>query len=109
MIRKRYMHLNEEILKEHPNICAFSAPSLNDRQDMLIAEIPKLGAAAASAAIKEWGLPKSEITHLIFCTTSGVDMPGADYQIIKLLNLSPSVRRFMLYQQVTHVFQLKIL
>ncbi|KAK3016434.1 hypothetical protein RJ639_006267, partial [Escallonia herrerae] len=40
---------------------------------------------------KEWGLPKSKITHLVFCTTAGVDMPGADYQLTKLLGLRPSV------------------
>ncbi|KAL0349110.1 UNVERIFIED_CONTAM: Chalcone synthase [Sesamum angustifolium] len=54
---------------------------------------------AAQKAIKEWGQPKSKITHLVFCTTSGVDMPGADYQLTKLLGLRPSVKRFMMYQQ----------
>ncbi|KAJ6705027.1 HYDROXYMETHYLGLUTARYL-COA SYNTHASE [Salix purpurea] len=48
---------------------------------------------------KEWGQPKSKVTHLVFCTTSGVDMPGADYQLTKLLGLRPSVKRFMMYQQ----------
>uniref|UniRef100_A0ACD6ALV6 Uncharacterized protein n=1 Tax=Avena sativa TaxID=4498 RepID=A0ACD6ALV6_AVESA len=99
MIRKRYMHLTEKMFQENPNICAFMAPSLNARQDILIAEIPKLGKAAAEKAIKEWGQPMSKITHLVFCTTSGVDMPGADYQLIKMLGLRSSVRQVMLYQQ----------
>ncbi|KAL5993607.1 Chitin synthase, class 2 [Asimina triloba] len=99
MIRKRYMHLSEEILKENPNICAYMAPSLDARQDMVVVEVPKLGKEAAAKAIKEWGHPKSKITHLIFCTTSGVDMPGADYQLTKLLGLRPSVKRLMMYQQ----------
>ncbi|KAJ3681684.1 hypothetical protein LUZ60_014257 [Juncus effusus] len=99
MIKKRYMHLNEEILEENPNICAYMAPSLDARQDIVVAEVPKLGKQAAVKAIKEWGQPKSKITHLIFCTTSGVDMPGADYQVTKLLGLRPSVNRFMMYQQ----------
>jgi hypothetical protein len=90
MIKKRYIHLTEEILKENPNIYTYEEPSLDARQDMLVKEVPKLGEKAASKAIKEWGRPKSEITHLIFCSTSGVDMPGADYQLIKLLNLNPS-------------------
>ena len=68
MIRKRYMHLTEEILEEHPNICAYMAPSLDTRQDILVAEIPKLGKTAALKAIKEWGQPLSRITHLVFCT-----------------------------------------
>ncbi|KAK2375323.1 chalcone synthase [Trifolium repens] len=97
MIKKRYIHLTEEILKENPNISTYEEPSLDARQDMLVKEVPKLGEKAASKAIKEWGRPKSEITHIIFCSTSGVDMPGADYQLIKLLNLNPSTKRFMLY------------
>nr|XP_010910437.1 chalcone synthase 3 [Elaeis guineensis] len=99
MIRKRYMHVTEEILRENPNMCAYMAPSLDARQDLVVVEVPKLGKEAAVKAIKEWGQPKSRITHLIFCTTSGVDMPGADYQLIKLLGLRPFVNRFMMYQQ----------
>ncbi|KAJ6388139.1 hypothetical protein OIU77_026669 [Salix suchowensis] len=99
MIKKRYMHLTEEILKENPSVCEYMAPSLDARQDMVVVEVPKLGKEAAAKAIKEWGQPKSKVTHLVFCTTSGVDMPGADYQLTKLLGLRPSVKRFMMYQQ----------
>ncbi|XP_043720233.1 chalcone synthase 2-like [Telopea speciosissima] len=99
MIKKRYMHLNEEILKENPTMCEYMAPSLDARQDMVVVEVPKLGKEAAVKAIKEWGQPKSKITHLVFCTTSGVDMPGCDYQLTKLLGLRPSVKRLMMYQQ----------
>ncbi|KAK8986609.1 hypothetical protein V6N11_010163 [Hibiscus sabdariffa] len=93
------MYFTEEILKENPNICAYMAPSLNARQDMSVAEVPKLGKEAAIRAIKEWGQPKSKITHLVFCTITGVDMPGADYRLTKLLGLRPSVKRLMMYQQ----------
>nr|ABB13608.1 chalcone synthase 2 [Rheum palmatum] len=99
MIEKRYMHLTEEILKENQNMCEYMAPSLDSRQDMVVSEVPRLGKEAAQKAIKEWGQPKSKITHVIMCTTSGVDMPGADYQLTKLLGLRPSVKRFMMYQQ----------
>nr|CDU43962.1 chalcone synthase [Biscutella laevigata] len=99
MIRKRHMHLTEEYLKENPNMCAYMAPSLDARQDIVVVEVPKLGKEAAVKAIKEWGQPKSKITHLVFCTTSGVDMPGADYQLTKILGLRPSVKRLMMYQQ----------
>ncbi|XP_047332895.1 chalcone synthase 1-like [Impatiens glandulifera] len=99
MIKKRYMYLTEEILKENPHVCEYMAPSLDARQDMVVVEVPKLGKEAAVKAIKEWGQPKSKITHVVFCTTSGVDMPGADYQLTKLLGLRPSVKRLMMYQQ----------
>ncbi|RZB91086.1 Chalcone synthase 6 [Glycine soja] len=54
MIKKRYMYLNEEILKENPSVCAYMAPSLDARQDMVVVEVPKLGKEAATKAIKEW-------------------------------------------------------
>ncbi|MFS7984718.1 Chalcone synthase 1 [Helianthus anomalus] len=98
-IRKRHMHLTEEYLKENPNIYKYGAPSLDSRQEELAVEVPKLGKEAAVKAIKEWGEPKSKITHLIFTTTSGADMPGADFQLVKLLGLHLSVKRFMMYQQ----------
>ncbi|KAI4331962.1 hypothetical protein L6164_016906 [Bauhinia variegata] len=96
MIEKRYFSLNTDAMKERPNICAYMEPSLGARIDVMNVEIPKLGEKAASIAIKEWGRPKSEITHVIFCTTSYLDLPGADYRLVKLLGLNLSVKRFML-------------
>ncbi|KAG8379127.1 hypothetical protein BUALT_Bualt07G0055800 [Buddleja alternifolia] len=97
MIKKRHMYLTEEILKENPKLCAHDAPSLDKRQAIAVVEVPKLGKEAALKAIEEWGQPKSKITHLIFCTSGCVDMPGADYQLAKLLDLPASVNRFILY------------
>ncbi|PHT33044.1 putative leucine-rich repeat receptor-like protein kinase [Capsicum baccatum] len=70
-----------------------------NRQEIAVVKVQKLGKEAAQKAINEWGQPKSKITHLVFCTSSGVDMPGADYRLTELLGLSPSVKRFMMYQQ----------
>ncbi|KAJ7965547.1 Chalcone synthase [Quillaja saponaria] len=98
-IKKRYVHLTEKILNENPNICTFKEPSLTARQNIATEEIPKLGKEAALKAIEEWGRPKSEITHLVFCTIGGAEMPSADYQLVHLLGLNPSVKRFMLYYQ----------
>uniref|UniRef100_A0A0R0IQ64 chalcone synthase n=1 Tax=Glycine max TaxID=3847 RepID=A0A0R0IQ64_SOYBN len=53
--------------KRIPSVCAYMAPSLDARQDMVVMD--------------------------------GVDMPGADYQLTKLLGLRPSVKRYMMYQQ----------
>ncbi|XP_030517448.1 chalcone synthase B-like [Rhodamnia argentea] len=58
---------------------------------------PKLGFEAAIKAIAEWVQPKSAISHLIFCSMSGVGMPGADVILVKLLELSASINRLMLY------------
>lgn len=98
-IRKRHMYLTEDIIKENPNIGTHNAPSFNTRQEILVDEVPKLGKEAALKAIKEWGQPLSKITHLIFCTSSGIDMPSADHKVAKLIGLQPSVQRYMIYQQ----------
>ncbi|XLR18732.1 hypothetical protein HN51_065411 [Arachis hypogaea] len=80
-------------------MCAYKALSLDAREDMMIREVPRFGKEAATKAIKEWGQPMSKITHLIFCTTSGVALPGVDYELIVLLGLDPSVKRYMMYHQ----------
>ncbi|KAK6257648.1 hypothetical protein QUC31_001107 [Theobroma cacao] len=98
-IKKRYMHLTEDIIKENPNLIIYKAPSFDARQDILVTEVPKLGQEAALKAIKEWGQPISKITHLIFCTSSGINMPSADHQLARLIGLEPSVQKFMIYQQ----------
>ncbi|XP_074321719.1 chalcone synthase-like [Silene latifolia] len=98
-IRKRYMHLTMEFIKDKPQICDENASSFNIREDILIEEVPKLGYEASLKAISEWGQSKSKITHIIFCTICGIAMPGCDYELLKLLDLGPNVQRFMLYQQ----------
>ena len=97
-IRKRHMFLTEEVLKANPGICTYMEPSLNVRHDIVVVQVPKLAAEAAAKAIKEWGGRKSDITHVVFATTSGVNMPGADHALAKLLGLKPSVKRVMMYQ-----------
>nr|CAA10514.1 bibenzyl synthase [Bromheadia finlaysoniana] len=98
-IRKRHFIWNEELLTANPSLCTFMGNSLNLRHEVAVREIPKLGAEAATKAIQEWGQPKSFITHLVFCTTSGMDLPGADYQLTQILGLNLDIERVMLHQQ----------
>ncbi|XP_078158074.1 stilbene synthase 4-like [Carex rostrata] len=101
-IECKYICATEEQLREHPNIQACMEPSLDDRLDLLVEEVPKLGKEAALVAIKEWGQPVSKITHLIVTTNSGADCPGADARLVHLLGLSRTVKRFMFYYQGCH-------
>jgi len=93
------MYITEDTIKKNPSLSTHDAASLDARQEILVTEVPKLGKEAALKAIEEWGQPKSKITHLIFCTSSGTHMPGADHELTKLLGLERSVKRFMMYQQ----------
>ncbi|TVU40707.1 hypothetical protein EJB05_14179 [Eragrostis curvula] len=96
-VRKRYFHHDEELLRSHPDFLNGTLSSLDARQAIAATAVPELAAAAAETAITEWGRPKSDITHLIFCTHSGTHMPGADLRLASLLGLRLSVQRTMLY------------
>ncbi|RYR12464.1 hypothetical protein Ahy_B04g070007 isoform A [Arachis hypogaea] len=50
-IKNRHMYLTEEILKENPNMCAYKAPSLDAREDMMIREVPRVGKEAATKGL----------------------------------------------------------
>ncbi|XP_043718401.1 chalcone synthase 2-like [Telopea speciosissima] len=96
-ITKRHTFLTEKKLEANPQLCNPTAASLDARQDIMVAEVPKLAMEAATKAINEWGQSKSKITHIVFTTISGVDAPGVDFQLIRLLGLSPTIRRVMMY------------
>ncbi|KAG9453826.1 hypothetical protein H6P81_006730 [Aristolochia fimbriata] len=102
---KRHFHLTEEVLellRENPGICGYDAPSLDTRMVMMDVDIPKLGYEAAMKAIEEWGWPNREITHLIVCNSGGGARPGPDVDLLKMLGLSWTTKRFMLYQIGCH-------
>ncbi|GJN05329.1 hypothetical protein PR202_ga22949 [Eleusine coracana subsp. coracana] len=97
-IRKRHTYVDEAMLAANPGMATYKAPTLDTREAIAAKVVPELGAAAAVAALKEWGRPAEDITHLIVVSTSGGrDLPGADYHIVRLLGLSPTVQRVALY------------
>lgn len=87
------------MLKKNPEICTFTDNSMNARQALGVDAIPKLGAEASEKALAEWGRPRSLITHVVFATTCGIHLPGADHTMSVLLGLRPDVQRVMLYHQ----------
>uniref|UniRef100_A0A0D9W2J9 Chalcone/stilbene synthase N-terminal domain-containing protein n=1 Tax=Leersia perrieri TaxID=77586 RepID=A0A0D9W2J9_9ORYZ len=102
MIEKRYMYMSDEFLRSNPSVTAYNSPSINIRQSLTDATMPLLGAAAARRAIADWGQPASKITHLVMCTTVSGCMPGADFSLVKLLNLPLTTKRFMMYHAGCH-------
>ncbi|KAL2897910.1 Chalcone synthase 2 [Bienertia sinuspersici] len=103
MIRKRHFFLTEEILKSNPKMLSYGEVSHDDRREMTIDYLPKLGKEAALKAIKEWGQPKSRITHLIVYNTLALSMPGADYELAKALELDPQFIGLSLCAETTAV------
>uniref|UniRef100_J3N155 Chalcone synthase n=1 Tax=Oryza brachyantha TaxID=4533 RepID=J3N155_ORYBR len=95
-IEKRYFHLDDELLRAHPEFIDKNLPSLDARVGIVATEVPKLAESAARKAITEWGRSANDITHLIFSTYSGCCAPSADLQLASLLGLHPSVSRTIL-------------
>ncbi|KAI5021049.1 hypothetical protein ZWY2020_054459 [Hordeum vulgare] len=87
-IRKRHMHLTEDILKKHPSICSHMEPSLNTRHDIVAAEVPKLGKEARRGPSRSGAsCPRSPTpsSHHLWRRHA-----SADYQLTRLLGLSPT-------------------
>nr|AAW50921.1 polyketide synthase type III isoform 1 [Wachendorfia thyrsiflora] len=101
-IRKRHLVLTEQLLKENPTLTTYVDASYDERQSIVLDAVPKLACEAAAKAIKEWGRPKTDITHMVVCTGAGVDVPGVDYKMMNLLGLPPTVNRVMLYNVGCH-------
>ncbi|RYQ79263.1 hypothetical protein Ahy_Scaffold6g107968 [Arachis hypogaea] len=68
-------------------------------EDMMIREVPRLEKRLQPRSSRNGASQRVKITHLIFYTTSGIVLPGVDYELILLLVLDPCVKRYMMYHQ----------
>jgi len=89
--------INEQMLRENPNFLIEGAPTLGARLRISGDAVTKLGVEAAVEAIREWGRPISDITHLVYVSSSEVRLPGGDLHLARHLGLRPDVNRVMLY------------
>ncbi|KAL6644334.1 hypothetical protein ACP70R_015942 [Stipagrostis hirtigluma subsp. patula] len=102
MVEKRHLYVSDDMLRSNPAITSYKSPSFTLRQQLADEGVPKLGAEAALSAISDWGKQASDITHLVFCTSSSGGFPGADWELVQLLGLPSSTKRVMLYQAGCH-------
>jgi predicted naringenin-chalcone synthase len=96
-VKTRYMVLNSEIMQNNPKFLVPGAATVSDRLALTGEAVTKLGLEAATKAIKEWGRPPSDITHLVYVSSSEIRLPGGDLHLAKLLGLRSDVNRVMLY------------
>lgn len=66
-------------------------PSLDERMDLFLKEASELGKAAALPCLDK--IDKTEITHLITVSCTGMSAPGLEIQLMQSLGLSPNVQR----------------
>ena len=70
-----------------------NSPGTKVRNDIYIAEAPKLAKKAAQEVIKTWNRDPKEITHIISVSCTGVMAPGIEFILQQELNLPSTVQR----------------
>lgn len=97
-IQKRHSVL-EDFLKERQEWHFWGAdyptaiPGMTQRNEIYKKEAHKLACEAAKKAIENWQGNPSDITHVISVSCTGVMAPGIEFDLIRLLGLSPTINR----------------
>ncbi|XP_022952459.1 type III polyketide synthase B-like [Cucurbita moschata] len=96
-VKTRYVVMSEEILKKYPELAMEGQATIKQRLEICNKAVTDMAIEASQAAIKNWGRPVSDITHLVYVSSSEARLPGGDLFLAKGLGLSPHTQRLMLY------------
>lgn len=96
-VKTRYVVMSEEILKKYPELALEGRSTVKQRLDICNDAVTQMAIEAAQACIKNWGRPVSDITHLVYVSSSEIRLPGGDLYLASGLGLSPETQRVMLY------------
>lgn len=96
-VKTRYVVMSQEILKRYPELTLEGIPTVKQRLDICNDAVTHMAIEASRACIKSWGRPVSDITHLVYVSSSEVRLPGGDLYLASGLGLSPETQRVMLY------------
>ncbi|KAJ8530248.1 hypothetical protein K7X08_037083 [Anisodus acutangulus] len=96
-VKTRYVVMSEEILKKYPELTVEGLPTVKQRLDICNAAVTEMAIEASQSCINKWGRPISDITHVVYVSSSEARLPGGDLYLAKGLGLSPQTKRVMLY------------
>ncbi|KAJ8765015.1 hypothetical protein K2173_010487 [Erythroxylum novogranatense] len=96
-VKTRYVVMSEEILKQYPELATEGQPTLKQRLDICNDAVTQMAIEASQVCVKNWGRPLTDITHLVYVSSSEARLPGGDLYLARGLGLSPQTRRVMLY------------
>ncbi|RZB79143.1 Type III polyketide synthase B, partial [Glycine soja] len=96
-VKTRYVVMSEEILKKYPELAAEGIPTVKQRLEICNEAVTEMAIEASQACINNWGGSLSDITHLVYVSSSEARLPGGDLYLAKGLGLSPDTQRVMLY------------
>ncbi|KAI7739942.1 hypothetical protein M8C21_029344 [Ambrosia artemisiifolia] len=96
-VKTRYVVMSQEILKKYPELALEGLPTVKQRLDICNKAVTQMAIEASESCIKKWGRPISDITHLVYVSSSEARLPGGDIYLAKGIGLSPDTNRVMLY------------
>lgn len=96
-VKTRYVVMSDEILKKYPELAVEGQPTVKQRLDICNNAVTQMAIEASQACISNWGRPISDITHLVYVSSSEARLPGGDLYLAKGLKLRPETHRVMLY------------
>ncbi|MCD9558387.1 hypothetical protein HAX54_015740 [Datura stramonium] len=96
-VKTRYVVMSEEILKKYPELAVEGLPTVKQRLDICNAAVTEMAIEASYCCINKWGRPISDITHVVYVSSSEARLPGGDLYLAKGLGLRPETKRVMLY------------
>ncbi|CAA0827692.1 Type III polyketide synthase B [Striga hermonthica] len=96
-VKTRYVVMSEEILKKYPELALEGLPTVKQRLEICNTAVTQMAIEASQSCIKKWARPISDITHLVYVSSSEVRLPGGDLYLANGLGLRPDTQRTMLY------------
>ncbi|KAJ9132745.1 hypothetical protein P3X46_033582 [Hevea brasiliensis] len=96
-VKTMYVVMLEEILKKYPELAIEGLPTVKQRLDICNTAGTLMAIEASQNCIKNWGRVMSDITHLVYVSSSEARLPGGDLYLARGLGLNPEAQRVMLY------------
>ncbi|XP_019057386.1 PREDICTED: type III polyketide synthase B [Tarenaya hassleriana] len=96
-VKTRYVVMSEEILRKYPELTIEGQPTVKQRLDICNDAVTEMAVEASRTCINNWGRPASDITHVVYVSSSEARLPGGDLYLAKGLGLSPDTHRVLLY------------
>ena len=89
--------MNEDILKKNPELMKEGEPTVTRRLDISQKAVTEMAAEASRSCISKWGRASTDITHLVYVSSSEARFPGGDIYLARALGLRPDISRVTLY------------
>lgn len=96
-VKTRYTVMSKEILEKYPELTREGSPTIKQRLDIANKAVLEMALEASLNCIKEWGRPATDITHVVYVSSSEIRLPGGDLYLASQLGLKSDVGRVMLY------------